>query len=264
MRAEATTKTDGPGAGPERALAERARAFDVALFERAADEVVRDDRLTLFRTPSLPRVPHLHGLVAHAPLDAEEVEALAHEHLGDLSVQRVLPIGDRPVDTLVARGWAHDPVLVLGRDGGLAPPDASPAEEVPYGHVRGLRDEWIRGEPWAQGDAQVRDAHEADRRMFSATPTRAFATFEQGRPLAYALLVDGGRDAMLEDVYTTPGARGRGLATAVCAAVLHAARAERRELVFVPTAAVGGARGLYERLGFEPLTVLHWLQRGTP
>ena len=57
MRAEATTRTDASGAGPERALAERARAFDLAMFERAADELVRGDRFTLFRTPSLPRVP---------------------------------------------------------------------------------------------------------------------------------------------------------------------------------------------------------------
>ena len=47
----------------------------------------------------------------------------------------------------------------------------------------------------------------------------------------------------------------------MCAAVLHAARAERHELVFVPTDAIGGAGGLYERLGFEPVTVLHWLAR---
>ena len=101
----------------------------------------------------------------------------------------------------------------------------------------------------------VRDAHEADRRLFTATPTRAFATFEQGRPVAYALLIDGGRDGMLEDVYTTPDASGRGLAMGVIAAVLHAARAERHDLVFVPTDADGRARALYERLGFEPLAV---------
>jgi len=34
--------------------------------------------------------------------------------------------------------------------------------------------------------------------------------------------------------------------------VLHAARAERHEWVFVPTDAGGGARALYERLGFAP------------
>ena len=257
MRAGATTKTDE--------LAGRARAFDLALFERAADEVVRGDRVTHFHTPSLPRVPHLHGVVAHVPLKAGEAEALADELLGELPFRRVLAHDEALVPALQARGWREEPVLVLGRDGALEPPAAGAlAEEVPYGHVRGLRDEWIRSEPWAKGDEEVRDAHEADRRMFSAAPTRAFATFEQGRPLAYALLVDGGRDGMLEDVYATPSARGRGLATAAIAAVLHAARAERHELVFVPTDAVGGAGGLYERLGFEPLTVLHWLVRGTP
>jgi GNAT superfamily N-acetyltransferase len=207
----------------------------------------------------------MHGVVAHGPLTPAEAEALAGEGLGDLPVRRLLPPDDGLVGPLVARGWVHEPVLLLGRPGALEPPAAPAlAEEVPYGHVRGLRDEWIRSAPWAQAGEQVRDAHEADRRLFSATPTRAFATFEQGRPLAYALLVDGGRDAMLEDVYTTPAARGRGLATAVIAAVLHAARAARHETVFVATAAEDGAGGLYERLGFEPLTILHWLRSGTP
>jgi GNAT superfamily N-acetyltransferase len=260
VRAGATTKTEDPPT-----LGGRARAFDLALFERAADKVVRGDRVTLFRTPSLPRVPHLHGVVAHGPIEADEAEALADELLGGLTFRRLLGVDDGLVEPLTARGWREEPVLVLAREGALEPPAADAlAEEVPYGHVRALRDEWIRSEPWAKGDEQVRDAHEADRRMFSAAPTRAFATFEQGRPLAYALLVDGGRDAMLEDVYVTPSARGRGLATAVCAAVLHAARAERHEYVFVPTDAVGGAGGLYERLGFAPVTVLHWLARDVP
>jgi GNAT superfamily N-acetyltransferase len=257
VRAGATTKTD--------ALAARARAFDLAVFERAAERVVRDDRATLISTPSLPRVPHLHGVVLHEPAGADVAEALADELLGDLPFRRLLASDDALVSALVARGWRDEPVLLLGRDGALEPPAADVlAEEVPYGHVRGLRDEWIRSEPWAEGEEEVRDAHEADRRMFAGTPTRAFATFEQGRPLAYALLLDGGRDGMLEDVYTTPEARRRGLATAAIAAVLHAARAQRHEIVFVPTDAVGGAGPLYERLGFEPLTVLHWLMTGAP
>ena len=99
--------------------------------------------------------------------------------------------------------------------------------------------------------------------MLAGTPTRAFATFERGRPLAYALLLDGSRDGMLEDVFTTPAARGRGLASAVCAAVLHAARAERHELVFVPTDADDGAGPLYEALGFERVTILRWFRMGT-
>jgi GNAT superfamily N-acetyltransferase len=162
--------------------------------------------------------------------------------------------GRRTAPELTARGWEAEPLLLLGRDGSLEPVEGpARAEEVPYGHIRGLRDEWLRSEPWATSEVQIADAHEADRRLFSATPTRVFAVFEQGRPLSYALLVEGGRDGMLEDVYTTPGARGRGLSTSVIASVLHAARAARHEWVFVPTDADGRARALYERLGFHPL-----------
>ncbi len=251
MRAGATTKTDAD-------QAERARAFDLGVFERAAERLEQFDRATLIAHPTLPGVPHLNTLVVRAKMDADEAEALAETHQGDLSFRRLLVDDDALAAELVARGWSDDPLLLLGRNGAFEPPAADAlAEAVPYGHVRGLRDEWLRSEPWAESEQDIRDAHEADRRLFSATPTRAFAVFEHGRPLAYALLLDGGRDGMLEDVYTTPSARGRGLGTAVIAAVLHAARAERHELVFVPTDAEGRSRPLYERLGFEPLAVVH-------
>ena len=228
--------------------------------------MVRDERATLISTPSLPRVPHLHGVVLHAHLEAGEAEALADELLGELPFRRLLVPDDRLVAPLVARGWHHEPVLLLARSGGLAPPPADVlAEEVPYGHVRGLRDEWIRSAPWATSEEAVGDAHEADRRMLAGTPTRAFAVFEQGRPLAYALLLDGGGgEGMLEDVFTSAAARGRGLARATCAAVLHAARGERHEVVFVPTDALEGAGGLYEKLGFERVAILSWLRKGEP
>jgi GNAT superfamily N-acetyltransferase len=205
----------------------------------------------------------MNTVTLHAPMGAGEAEALADELQGGLSFRRVTTGDDALAADLVARGWRDERLLLLGRQGALEPPEAPAlAEEVPYGHVRGLRDEWLRSEPWASGEQEIRDAHEADRRLFTGTPTRAFAAFERGRPLAYALLLDGGRDGMLEDVYTTPEARGRGLAAGVSAAVLHAARAERHELVFVPTDAEGRARSLYERLGFEPLAIDHRLMKG--
>ena len=228
------------------------------MFERAAERVVRLDAATVLWHPALPAVPHLNVVVVHGDLSPEDVEALYDEH----PVMRVAVDDDGLAAALAARGWDDQATLLLGRDGSLEPTAAEVlAEEVPYGHVRGLRDEWIRSEPWASSDEVVREAHEADRRLLSATPTRAFAVFEQGRPVSYSLLLDGGRDGMLEDVYTTPAARGRGLASACIAAVLHAARAARHELVFVPTDADGGARALYERHGFRPLHVRHRLWR---
>ena len=228
------------------------------MFERAAERVVRLGGATVLWHPTLPEVPHLNALVVPGGLSPEAVEALYEEH----PVTRVAVDDDALAAAMAERGWEDHAILLLGRDGALEPPVADMlAEEVPYGHVRGLRDEWIRSEPWAAAEDVVRDAHEGDRRLFAATPTRAFAVFERGRPLAYSLLLDGGRDGMLEDVYTTPSARGRGLASACIAAVLHAARAARHELVFVPTDAEGGARALYERHGFRPLTLRHRLTR---
>ena len=102
-------------------------------------------------------------------------------------------------------------MLLLARDGALEPPAAaalSPSARTAT--CAACATSGSAPQPWAKGEEEVRDAHEADRRMLAGTPTRAFATFEQGRPLAYALLLDGGRDGMLEDVYTTPaGARPR-------------------------------------------------------
>jgi GNAT superfamily N-acetyltransferase len=205
-------------------------------------------------------------LQLEATLDADAVERLADELLEGLGHRRVVVEDEahatRLEPALTARGWAAERLLLLARDGGQPPPDAPfLAEEVPYGHVRALRAEWLRSEPWANGEELVRQVLEADGLLFTATRTRAFAAFEAGRPLSYALLLLDGRDGMLEDVYTTPEARGRGLATSVIAAVLHAARGERCEAVFVPTEHDGRARALYERLGFAPAAVVHRFQR---
>ena len=221
---------------------------------------------TAVLTPSLPTVPHLNTVFVHAPLGADAIETLADEQLAGLCNQRVViddeAHGERIASELEGRGWTRYRLLHMARDGAEPPPEADAlAEEVPYGHVRGLREEWLRSEGWGLDGDGLREVLAGDARIFAGSPPRAFAVFEQGRPLAYALLIDGGSDGMLEDVYTTPQARGRGLSRATVAAVLHAARAERHEAVFVPTDPAGGASGLYERLGFAALAVQHIFSR---
>lgn len=227
------------------------------MLERAAEELRRHDGATLIAQPTLPRVPFLNTVLLPGEAGADRVEAVTEALQAGLPHRRVVlqdeAAGKAVEAEMLARGWESEPLVILAREGARDPVEGpARAEEVPYGHVRGLRDEWLRSEPWATSEERIAEAHEADRRLLSATPTRAFAAFEQGRPVSYALLIDGGRDGMLEDVYTTPDARGRGLSTSVIAAVLHAARAERHEWVFVPTDADGRARALYERLDFVP------------
>jgi len=262
--------TTEAGAAP----AERARAFDLGVFVRAAEEVVRLEEATVLSTPSLPTVPHLNTVFLHGALDGAGVEALVEAHHAGLPNRRVVvdddAVSERLAAELLPRGWAVHRLVLLARGGAEPPPEARAlAEEVPYGHVRGLREEWLRTPPWGLSGGALAEGLAGDDRLFAGTPTRAFAAFEHGRPLAYALLLGGGDDGgdggdddgTLEDVYTTPEARGRGLSTSVIAAVLHAARAERHEAVFVPTAAEGGAGALYERLGFAPVAVQHHFSR---
>jgi GNAT superfamily N-acetyltransferase len=257
----ATTTTDA-------ALAARAKAADAAMFERAAERVEALDGATALHHPGLPRVIYLNALRLEAPLDADAAEALAERVQGGLPHRRLEvadeAAGEKLAAVLAGRGWDVGRLLLLGRDGQAPPPEAAKvAEEVPYGHVRGLRSEWIRSEPWAAGDEDlIGQVLAADALLLTATPTRAFAVFEDGRAVAYCLLLEaGGGAGLVEDVYTTPEARGRGLAAAVVAHALGAARAEGHDAVFIPTDAGGRARALYERLGFRPLGIVHQFLR---
>jgi GNAT superfamily N-acetyltransferase len=93
--------------------------------------------------------------------------------------------------------------------------------------------------------------------MFATTPTRAFAVIEQGLARAYGLLVDTGPAGLVEDVYTSPPARGRGLGAAVVHRLIWESRAAGHADTVLATPAAGHARPLYERLGFGRLGAVH-------
>jgi len=80
----------------------------------------------------------------------------------------------------------------------------------------------------------------------------------------FALAIDGGAvvgmgraisdrasDAYVQDIFVRPGHRGRGVATAIVAAL--ARRLEDDGLGWIGLVAEPGSRGLYQRLGFEPM-----------
>jgi ribosomal protein S18 acetylase RimI-like enzyme len=61
------------------------------------------------------------------------------------------------------------------------------------------------------------------------------------------------RDAQIEYVDTLEEHRGRGIARAVILAAVHAARSDGVRHIFICADDDGWAKGLYERLGFDPI-----------
>ena len=239
----------------------RAHAARGLIWSRAAERTVEHEFGRAVATPSLPLVRDLNGVwfeheVPPAPVVAGLLDRLQRgERYAEL-----WPEADGTVAALEAEGWEITRILLMDHHG--EPPrtggDGSVAEQVHPDLTRRLRREWLAAEwPFRERPELLEQTLTADRRIESAVPTTAWAAFHRDRVAAQCLLLLPGEGvAMVEDVYTTPEARGLGLASAVIGAALRAAHAEGADLVFLPTDAGGRAVRLYERLGFRPLGVV--------
>jgi GNAT superfamily N-acetyltransferase len=241
----------------------RAHAARAAIFERAAERVVALDWGSALFHPAVPRWLDLNAVRVEVPapgLDAARLDR-AVERVQAALPHRRLEIFDEPtavalVPGLDDRGWMCARSLLMAWDGG-DPAPAPEVEQVPYSAVRRLREEWIRSEPWAVDDDLVAQVLEADRITFAANPTRAYAVVRDGRPIAFGLLLEVDGAGFVEDVYTTPAARGQGLGGAVVRRLVWESRTAGHDDTFVPTDADGRAQALYRRLGFSALGVVH-------
>jgi putative acetyltransferase len=241
----------------------RAHAVRAAPFERAASRVVPLAWGSAIFHDEFPRWADVNTVRVEVPapdLDAERLHGAVERLQGRLEHRRVEVFDAGTAERLDAgmaeRGYDRGRSVLMGWDGG--DPDPAPqVEQVPYSAVERLREEWLRDDPWAPDAETLAQGLAADRLAFSATPTRAFAVVEDGRPQAYGLLLDLGDVALVEDVYTTPAARGRGLAAAVVARLVWESRRAGHAETVLATDAGGLARGLYERLGFTALGMVH-------
>jgi GNAT superfamily N-acetyltransferase len=242
------------------------------MFERAASRVVALDWGSALFHDRLPRHPDLNTVRVEVPapeLDGERLHG-AVERLQRQLPHRRVEVFDAETAQVVEEDMlrlGYEPghsVLMASDDGGLPLPRASRSsalrseptiEEVPYRMVESLRREWLEGE-WADRET-VAQTVEGDRGIFAATSTRAFASFDRGRPVAYGLLLDFGEAALVEDVYTTPGARGAGLGSAVVHRLVWESRRNGHADTVLATPVDGRARELYRRLGFAELGTVH-------
>lgn len=234
-----------------RALQQRA-----AVLAAAAQETVELGFGSARRTPDLPLEPELNTLCVARP---DEVTAdgllAAAGRLGSRQVELAdAGAAARLLPDLEAAGAEVHRLAVMVHAGAIPAP-AEDVERCDPGELAPLRAEWLQADPYVgQRPELVRQILEADRRIARRTPTRGLCVRRHGRPLAMGLVIGDGPAGMVEDVYVTPAARGRGLGTAIVGAALSALAGA--ELAFLVCDADGRARALYERLGFRPVGVL--------
>ena len=139
--------------------------------------------------------------------------------------------------------------------------DGAAARGRPAGRARGARGrradhpatlaEAIRNEPHGKDETLVQQILEHRRDVGEAIPTRLFAGEADGRLVAHTELYCEDGVGQVENVFTLPDYRSRGLARSL---VLHAvaeSHAAGIEFTFLVADADDWPQRLYEKLGFE-------------
>ena len=219
------------------------------------------------RTRSLPQVWTLNQIHVTRPVAADELLALAETHQGDLPYRHVVIEDDRlaaPVEKdMAAAGWVVDAEVVMSL---VAPPDrqvdTAAVVELTEDEMLGLMRRWLLEErpgTSAQGLDQVAEYHRREGRLWEEI--RFGVRDEHGAALAGTKLRTRGRLCWVEDVYTVPEARGRGVARALVTRATAQAREARPAHTFILADDHDWPKTLYRKLGFRPLGWMRTLHR---
>jgi GNAT superfamily N-acetyltransferase len=189
---------------------------------------------------------------------AGELLAAADELLGDLDHRKVevedQGFGERLRPDFKAAGWRTERLVWMVLEG---EPSAAEGEfeEVDYRDIRELRQEWTNDfSPEEMAAFAPVEEEVADR-----LGCRTFIARVDGRPTAFVLWSAAAREVRL--VYTSPAARGRGLARMLVGA---AARACGSPVVIVADDE-DSPKELYEKIGFRPAwTMWEMVRRPRP
>lgn len=95
---------------------------------------------------------------------------------------------------------------------------------------------------------------------------RFHLAIEDGAPVAYgALALAPNGVGMIEDLFTLPAYRRRGIASGMIAAFAEELRRNGAETIFLGALAQEKAKHLYAKLGFEPVMLArNWVRRALP
>jgi GNAT superfamily N-acetyltransferase len=240
----------------------RIRDFLAVVDAPAIDARRPWSRGTAFLTPTLPKVWDANYLSLERldDIDAGAIDAEATE-VGTAAglAHTAIVVADERVGARLARsldGLGYDTTRFSVMTLRSAPEEpAVEVELVDGAEVAASRRE-LTLESFPGDDELADQLAELDRRL-ATVPSRWFAVREDGEVLARAWLRADGRIAQVEDVATTPTARGRGLARAVVSTAAAVAAAEGHDLTFVITDADETTPALYRKVGFEPLAITY-------
>lgn len=250
----------------------RALAFEAALDERCAERIVPFRFGAALFNDTFARVWDLNRLRVDEPerATAEELAAEAERlHAAAGHAHRRIALDDdahgvRLAPGLRAAGWVWERLLLMAHPGERPASGGHAVVEVERAALVPLREHVARSEPWAEDDGVVQEVIGAGALVSAAGSGRHFAALAEGAVVSGADLYSDGRTAQIEQVITHPEHRRRGFAAAVVLHAQAAAREEGHDLVFLVVDDVEGPKGLYARLGFEPLGRRHAFLKTTP
>jgi GNAT superfamily N-acetyltransferase len=245
------------GSVPQESLL-RATAFLERSIDMAADSVRAIEGGAVALTPSLPSVWSLNHLRLSAPMACGHVLQMAQEHLTTLPFRHVVAdtdaIGQPLAQPLQREGFSIEREVVMTMTGRpqsrtLQASVSEPGEQA----MLALERRWI-AEDRRLTDEVVEQILEATRREGRAWGERRFAvTGEDGSPVAMSKLRCDKATAQVEDVYTAPEYRGKGLASALVTHAVSVAQQAGHDVVFILADDDDWPKHLYARLGFTPM-----------
>jgi len=233
-----------------------------------ADEVQAIGPGWLARTTTLPAVWALNQLHVIGPANAGQVIALAQEHQADLSFHHIVVEHGATAleleEVVAAGGWKADREVLMALQ-------AEPVREVATQAVTELGEDemlammrcWMIEEFPGIDATRLDQVEEYNRREGQLWDERRFgAVDDAGAPVAITKLRTRGTVAWVEDVYTVPEQRKRGLARMLVSHAATQATATGHDLTFIIADDNDWPKHLYGEIGFRPVGFTWTFHRG--
>ncbi len=241
----------------------RVRLFSRALQDRTATRALRFPGGTVLLNERFPQSWTHNFLRVDPPAEGLSAQALAgqaetlHGEAGHTH-RRVWvddeAAGERLAEGLRSLGWQVRCEWVMAHPGEAPPADSRiTVRELAPEEIRPFWEEMFRRMEYVRDEETVRQLTERNHTLGRQLSVRHFGAICDGRIASACDLYPGGELAEIQDVETLEEYRGRGLARAVMAAALRAAKERGAAFTFLMADAEDWPKEFYGRLGFHVL-----------